>query len=106
MRPTLFQHPARERTRIRLVVDDQNPQAMKREIVDFPGPCCLEKGIHWEGLRTCERQTNREGRALAFAIAVCLDRALMHLHEASDDREAQPEATVPAGRGGVPLSEA
>ena len=47
-----------------------------------------------------------ERRARAFARALGADRAAVQLDQLLDDRQAQPQAAVAAGGGGVGLAEA
>lgn len=76
---------------IDVVIDDEHLQACRLPI--GRGRRLL---LRRRSCRDSERQTDRELRPLAFAVAVRVDRASMHLHQLFCQRQADSESTLAA----------
>ena len=74
--------------------------------IEFAGSLLLRPGLLRPGLvHDGDRQAHDERRALALAGALGPHRAAVQLDQLLDDRQAQPQPAVAAGRRGVGLAE-
>ena len=92
-----FEYLAQAVGRVPIVLNDQHPSA------DCLGPGWACARLLARAL--VERQLDHELRPLAEAFAVRMNLTAMHLHQALDQRQAKPQATLAAIQGCVGLHE-
>ena len=93
---------SRQFSRIRLVVDNENPRVV------YPGRCRLWRGRRQRGspYDASHRQSQAEGRPFAASFAFGGDRAAVCFGEMPDDGQTEAEAAMLSCRGAVGLAEA